>query len=248
MFTLNETTVEQEAAVTRLTIGQIASDSSMVIRTAQASIEVDSLDAAVERVRQLAAQVGGYVANVGMQTGKGQLRQAGLELKIPATRFDEALGGLSPIGRLESVNVNAADVGEEYVDVRARVENSRRLERRLIELLATRTGRLKDVLEVEQQLARVREEIERSEGRIRYLRSHVALSTLSVSVHEPLPVVGTAGRSVMGEAFRQSWRNFVALVALMVQSLGVIIPLGTLVLVGWIVSRYWRRLGGQPQT
>src|SRR5439155_1557826 len=114
---------------------------------------------------------------------------ASLEVKVPAERFDEALAGLAPIGKLESVNVNAEDVGEEFTDVTARVENARRLESRLIQLLATRTGKLKDVLDVEQELARVREEIDRYEGRLRYLRAHAALSTFTIYVHEPLPIV-----------------------------------------------------------
>lgn len=127
----------------------------------------------------------------------------------------------------------------------ARMDNARRLERRLIELLAARTGKLKDVLDVEQALARVREEIERYEGRLRYLKAHTATSTLSVHVHEPVPIVGSAGSSVMGEAFRQSWRNFVALVALLVQSLGVVLPLGALAAAGWVATRRWRRVISQ---
>jgi hypothetical protein len=75
------------------------------------------------------------------------------------------------------------------------MENARRLETRLIDLLATRTGKLKDVLDVERELARAREEIERYEGRLRYLRAHATLSTLTISLHEPLPVVGRAGRA-----------------------------------------------------
>ena len=213
---------------------------SMVIRTATASIEVDSLEPAVVRLKALAARLGGYVANSGMEVGRNRLRQAVIEVKIPAARFEEVLSGLTPIGKLESVNVNAQDVGEEYVDVNARMENARRLERRLIDLLATRTGKLKDVLDVEQALARVREEIERYEGRVRYLRAHTATSTLSVTVHEPIPVVGDAGRSVMGEAFRQAWRNFVTLASLAVQSLGVIVPLGIVAAVAWILTRRLR--------
>jgi len=212
----------------------------MVIRTATASVEVDSLETAVAELKQLAARLGGYVANSGIDVGSSRLRQAVLELKIPAARFEEVLSGLQPIGNLESVNVNAEDVGEEYVDVSARMENARRLERRLIELLATRTGRLKDVLDVEQALARVRQEIERYEGRIRYLRAHTATSTLTVTAHEPIPIVATAGRGVMGEALRQAWRNFVALTSFAVQSLGVIVPLGLLAIAGWIGTRRWR--------
>ncbi len=213
---------------------------NMIIRTATASIQVDSLEPAVALLSQLAQRVGGYVAGTGIVTGKGQLRQAFIEVKIPAQRFDEVVAGLKPLGKLESVNVNTQDVGEEFVDVTARMDNAKRLERRLIDLLATRTGKLKDVLDVEQSLARVREEIERYQGRIRYLEAHTAMSTLSVTVHEPLPVVGEAGHSVMGEAFTQSWRNFVALMALAVQSLGVVLPLGLLAGVAWMVTRRWR--------
>lgn len=210
---------------------------NMVIRTAEVSVEVDSLETAVAQVRQLAAQFGGYVANTDVTTGKHQLRNARLEVKIPARRFDESLSGLSPIGRLESVSVVAEDVGEQFVDVTARMENARRLERRLIDLLAARTGKLKDVLDVEQTLARVREEIERYEGRLRYLRAHTAMSTLSINVHEPIPIVASAGHSVMGEALKQAWRNFVALAALAVQSLGVVLPLGVVAIVVWVVTR-----------
>jgi Domain of unknown function (DUF4349) len=214
---------------------------SMVIRTGQASIEVDSLERAVAQVRLLAARVGGYVANAVMQTGRGDLRSASLEVKIPAERFDDALNGLTPLGKLESVNVLAEDVGEEFTDVTARMENSRRLESRLIDLLARGTGKLKDVLEVEQELARVREEIERTEGRLRYLRSHAALSTLTIAVHEPVPVVGHAGSSVIGEAFKQAWRNFVDLVAACIRGLGIAIPLGVLATGGWLAVKRLRR-------
>jgi len=215
---------------------------NMIIRTATAAVEVDSLQPAIVEVRLLATRLGGYVAGSGIETGKDQLRQANIELKIPAARFDEALSGLTPIGKLESVNVDAQDVGEEFVDVTARMDNARRLERRLIDLLATRTGKLKDVLDVERELARVREEIDRNEGRIRYLKAHTAMSTLRVNVHEPLPVVGTAGKSVMGEAFTQSWRNFVVLVSLGVQSLGVVLPLGLIAGGVWFVMRRRRTL------
>ena len=227
--------------VTSVDVLPMPTEANMVIRTATASVKVDSLEPAVTAVREVAARVGGFVANTELQTGEGQLRSATIEVKVPATRFDEALAGLKPIGKLESANVETEDVGEEYVDVTARMDNAHRLERRLIDLLATRTGKLKDVLDVEQSLARVREEIERYEGRLRYLQAHTAMSTLTVTVHEPVPVVGTAGTSVMGEALRQSWRNFVALVALLVQSLGVVLPLGALAAAGWVVTRRGRR-------
>ncbi len=68
---------------------------NMIIRTATASIEVDSLEPAVARVKELATRLGGYVGSSGIVTGKNQLRQAAIEVKIPAGRFDEVLSGLA---------------------------------------------------------------------------------------------------------------------------------------------------------
>jgi hypothetical protein len=146
------------------------------------------------------------------------------------------------------VDVTAEDVGEEYVDVSARMANSRRLEARLIELLANRTGKLSDVLQVERELARVREEIERYEGRLRYLKSHVALSSLSISIHEPFPVVGEQGSgSVLVESFRNAWRNFVQFVAGFIAFLGILIPLSAILLgLAIVVVRTAKRMRRHP--
>jgi hypothetical protein len=215
---------------------------SMVIRNGQASVEVEKLDPAIVKLRQLATQLGGYVANSSMMGGRDQVPSAMLELKIPAQRFDQAINGLSTLGKVESVNATAEDVGEEFVDVTARVNNAKRLEERLIDLLANRTGRLQDVLSVERELARVREEIERYEGRLRYLKSRVAVSTLSVSLHEPLPILGRSpGQNPIADAIRRAWRNFVGFIAAGIASLGVLIPVAALVLAGWVIYKRLRK-------
>lgn len=219
---------------------------AMIIRTGRALVEVDSMERAVEQVQALAQRVGGYVANTTIRAGDHHVRQAEMELKIPSARFDEALAGLRPMGEVRSVSVNSQDVGEEFVDVSARVANARRLEERLLALLANRTGRLEDVLAVERELARVREEIERYEGRLRYLRTRVAMSTLTVTVAEPEPMVGDyPGSNPIADAFRAAWRNFVGFTAGFIASLGVLIPLallglGVALLLRWIWRRFHR--------
>jgi hypothetical protein len=237
-------TAQQDRAGTTATAAGTASQiaPSMLIRTGSASIEVERLDPAIIAVRQLATQLGGYVANSSISGGRDQVRSATLELKIPAARYDQAVSGLGTIGRVESVNTNVEDVGEEYVDIGTRVANAKRLEERLVTLLATRTGRLEDVLAVERELARVREEIERHEGRLRFLRTRAAVSTLSVTVHEPAPLLGqNPGENPILAALRQAWRNFVAFIAWLIASLGVLIPVAALVAGGFYLFRRYRR-------
>ncbi len=232
------------AGLEKMRVPSMASDStpsitpSLLIRTGQASIEVTSVGDAVAKIRQLAQRADGYIANSSMEGGVNTIRSATLELKIPAARFDQAIGGLQAIGSVEVVNIKTEDVGEEFVDVNARLANDRRLEQRLLDLLAQRTGKLSDVLAVEAALARVREEIERYQGRIRYLRSQSAVSTLTVTVHEHAPILErSVGRNPLGEAFKTAWRNFVGFVAGFIASLGILIPLGVLLFLGWVVYK-----------
>ena len=213
----------------------------LIVRTGQAGIEVDSLEPSMAELRRIVQRVGGFVADASVQSGRNQVRSATLQLKVPAARFDDLTEGLRPLGRLQFVNVAAEDVSEEFVDLNARVVNAHRLEERLIELLRTRTGKLQDVLTVERELARVREEIERMEGRVRFLKASAQLSTLSVNLYEPAPLVSVPGRSPIAEAFKTAWRNFVGLVAGLIASLGFVVPAA---MVGWAAvlwSRKYRR-------
>lgn len=215
---------------------------STIIRSGSASVQVDSLERAIAALQQLATSLGGWVGNSSLSAGTNQVRSASVELKIPSSRYDDALRGLNPLGKVETVSSSAEDVGEEFVDLNARIVNAHRLEERLIALLANRTGKLQDALAVEHELARVREEIERQEGRLRYLKSRVAMSTLVVSLHEPFPVLGNQpGSSPIADAFREAWRNFVNFTAAGIASLGVLIPVGVLVTLAWMLVRKLRR-------
>jgi hypothetical protein len=241
-----------DAAAIQRAPSHLASDSmisSMIIRTGQANVRVDSLERGIRAVRALATRVGGFVANSSISSGDDEAHSATLEIKIPAAHFDDAINGLQPIGTLESVNVSAEDVGEEFVDVEARAVNEHKLEQRLIDILGTRTGKLSDVLAVERELARVREDIERQEGRMRYLRTRAAMSTLSVTVHEKAPVVaGTGSGGVLAEAFRQAWRNFIRFIASSIAAMGTLLPLGAIVaVIAWLVWRARRSRGAAGQ-
>lgn len=217
-----------------------AATPSMLIRTGNATIEVDSLEIAMQQIRDLAQRLGGFVANVQLSSGRDQIRSASLEMKVPVARWSEAVSGLKPVGKVEALNEFTQDVGEEYVDVAARVTNAKRLEGRLIELLANRTGRLTDVLTVERELARVREEIERYQGRLRFLTTRAAMSSMTVTVHEDFPVVSARGETgVLGDAFKQAWRNFVGLVAWIISISGILIPLAAIGFLGWLAWRKW---------
>jgi hypothetical protein len=213
---------------------------AMVVHTGDARIQVDSLERAVMHVQQLATQLGGSVHSSTVLTGERQRRGATLTIKVPAARFDDAMRELRNVGRPELINVQAVDVGEEFVDISARLEAARQLEARLLEILRTRTGKLDEVLAVERELARVRAEIERYEGRLRYLSGRLSMARITAALHEGAPLVaGPPGESVLGAAAEQAWINFVGLLAGTIALLGFLLPLAlVLAFATWL----WRGL------
>jgi hypothetical protein len=219
---------------------------AMLVRHGEASIQVKAIDAAIGSVRQAAARYGGFVANTSLRTGKDEQHSATIELRVPSDKFDGLLASLSELGKVESVSATAEDVAEEYVDLGARAANARRVEARLVELLGTRTGKLSDVLRVEQELARVRMETERYDARIRWLERRASLSSLDVTIHEPLPIIEPQrGPSPIAEALGEAWSRMIGVAAWSVAALGILIPLG--LLTGAVVLVTRRLLRGGPK-
>jgi len=166
-----------------------------IIRTGSAVLRSKDLDADVKKIEDKVKTLNGYVAASTQDVSNELNKTANLTIKIPAEFFDGFMAFLQASFKKEQIGTNSEDVGEEYVDVESRLANFRLEEKRLIELLADRTGKLSDVLDVERELARVREEIERMTGRLRYLDNRVGYSTITVSLIQSKEI----------ESVEQSW-------------------------------------------
>ena len=71
-----------------------------------------------------------------------------------------------------------------YFDTDARLKNARVMEQRLIDMLKTKTGKVSDLLQVEKELGRVREDIEKMQGELKYWDSQVQFATVTISLAE----------------------------------------------------------------
>lgn len=107
-------------------------------------------------------------------------------VRVPAANFEAALARIQLLGEVVDSNVRAADVTEEMLDLDIRLGNARRARERLLEHLA-KSEKLEDTLKIERELTRVTGEIERLEGRQRYLQSQIAMSTIRVDLDANAP-------------------------------------------------------------
>ena len=81
---------------------------------------------------------------------------------------------------------------EEYIDLEARIRSKQALEAQFLEIMKQARS-VSDALEVQRQLSEVRSEIERIEGRRRFLENQSSLSTITVTLQPSQPLVSTSG-------------------------------------------------------
>lgn len=156
----------------------------MIARTASLSIVPSDYDHASTTLQGLAMAHGGYLQSLSTQSQAGSARSLSATFRVPVTQMDTLLADLRKLGHVTSEQQNNADVTSEYVDLDARLKNERATEQRLIDLLATRTGKLEDVLDVERELARVRGDIESMDAQRTLLLHRVDYATVDVQLEE----------------------------------------------------------------
>ena len=155
-----------------------------IIYEAEIRIVVDDFSVMETAVSRLTKEHDGYLANVSIDRTSGEQRSGRWEARIPVRQFDGYMQAISELGVPENRSQTAQDVTEEYVDLEARIANKKRLEERILMLLERAEGSIKDVIEVENELGRVRGEIEQMEGRLRYLMNRTQLTTVVVFARE----------------------------------------------------------------
>lgn len=160
-------------------------DKRMIIRTGTMSIENDSFDETELKAKEIAKNLGGFITNSTAQVNQSGKKQGTLTIRVQAEKYDALLAELAKTGKVMNQNITGRDVTEEYVDAEARLKTQRELETRLLQLLAEKTANLTAVVEVEQKLANVRENIEKTEGRMRMLKDQASFSTITLSIYEP---------------------------------------------------------------
>lgn len=227
-----------------------AAVSRKIIRTGDIDLEVEDVQQTMSRISEVTRKAGGYVGDSNVYESEGGLKRGSITVRVPADRFEtlfEQFRTFGADGTAVSYRQSAEDVTEEWVDLEARIENKTKQEKSLQNHLE-REAELSDILAVEQELYRVRGEIERLEGRMRYLKNQVSLSTITVNLDE-IPQAGIGGSKAwrIGYHLRNAWQSLVDFVRWLVIAIIYVVIVGApvyipiILLVRWIVRRRRRR-------
>ncbi|MCU0862979.1 MAG: DUF4349 domain-containing protein [Planctomycetes bacterium] len=144
----------------------------LLIQKGEVKVEVARPD---DVAREFQAKVQAWGGFLQQQSG------GSLVLRLPVAKFEEAFAAAKALGRVLAEARSADDVTEEFMDLGIRLDNARKSRDRLLEILQ-KAEKIEDILRVETELRRLTEEIERMEGRIKFLRDQVAMATLRVTL------------------------------------------------------------------
>jgi len=218
----------------------------MIIKTANLNLEVPDYAAAQADVQRIATAAGGYMASSNVYEMEANRKSGNVVIRIPTAKFDETIAAIKAIAKtVQSESISGNDITEEFYDLTARLENKKRAETRFLEILRSAKN-AKEILEVERGLMEIREEIERMEGRKRFLTDQTDLSTISVSMVEPAPVLTTHPNKfwsrlthALGSGFERGMDGVVSTASAAMAFIIMVLPP---VVVVWVLYKVMRRV------
>ncbi|HKN76050.1 MAG TPA: DUF4349 domain-containing protein [Candidatus Acidoferrum sp.] len=223
--------------------------SPMIARTVSLSIIARDFDSARSSLETILARHNGYAADLNVATPQGAARSLQASLRIPAPQFAAAVAELKSLGRVELENQNGEEVTQQHADLVARLKNSRETEQRLQAILTERTGKISDVLSVEQEIARVRGEIEQMEAEQKNLEHRVDFATIDLKLSEeykakldsPAPAISTLIHNAAVNGYRNVADTLLSIVLFFAEYGPVLcFWLFLLSVPSWLVWRRWR--------
>ena len=180
----NIPTATEEAAQASVQEPAPALANRKLIRNATVELEIVSFDNAVQKITAFANEEHGYVATTDSEKQANGKLKGQIVVKVLPENLDRFLQKIRSLGELKNQTLGTEDVTKAYFDTDARLKNAHVMEQRLIDMLKTKTGKVSDLLQVEKELGRVREEIEKMQGELKYWDSQVQFATVTISLAE----------------------------------------------------------------
>ncbi len=215
-----------------------------IIRNADLQLEATAPEEAQQKITQIAESKGGFVVESTQSSSdaKAMTRDnVTMTVRVPSAKFDEALNEiLQTASRVIVESVKGQDVTEEFIDIEARLKTQKALEAQFLEIMK-RSNSVEDALNVQTEIARVRGEIEKIEGRKRFLESQASLSTVKIKLQSPtaFSANSTGFLNQLKEAFGDGFDAALNFILILIRVLIALLPfLILIVLPIYLLVRY----------
>jgi hypothetical protein len=174
-------------------------------RTGAIGLIVPDVSSALAKIQSLTQEQFGAVTALqdDAPSTPGEKHTAQATVSVPDDRFVRTLDALAALGGVTSRSVSTEDLTDSIVDTAARLRNLRHEEADLLRIM-DRSGKIEDVLDVEQQLASTRQSIEELDAQGKAMQRRVAYATITIDLSDEktVPVAAPGAASQVGDAWR----------------------------------------------
>jgi len=191
----------------------------------------------------------GYAAEMTVYTPSDDAPSLRASLRIPAANLAAAIGDLRGLGQVANESESGEDVTQQHADLDQRLKTARDTEERFRAILKQRTGTVNDVLQVEEEIARVRGDIESMEAEQANLVHRVDFVSIDLSVTQELSSVsGSTPLALRARnAFVAGYRNAAGTIVgiflfLVAYGLTILIWIAILGLPVYLLRRRYRKM------
>lgn len=208
-----------------------------LIKNGNVTFETTDLKATRSRINQLVKKHQAYFSKESENEINNRIN-VHLTIRVPAKRFDSLLNDISQgVEKFDYKQVRIKDVTEEYLDTEARLKNKKELEQRYLQILK-KAKNVKEILEVEKEIGKLREDIESAEGKLKYLKDQVSISTLEVSFYKEVYTETAFGKKVK-DSFTEGFGGLKSLFLFLI-SVWPFLIIGVILLL-WMRRRFKRK-------
>uniref|UniRef100_UPI004047D4D1 DUF4349 domain-containing protein n=1 Tax=Polaribacter sp. TaxID=1920175 RepID=UPI004047D4D1 len=184
-------------------------DQRKLIKTGNVSFKVDNLEITYNRINLLVKKAKGYISSDNSYNNENKISKS-LSVRIPSDQFDLFMEELSKgVEEFDTKNITISDVTAQFIDAETRLKTKKALEQKYLDILKMAKS-VTEVLNVERELGKIREEIESTEGRLKYLQSQVSFSSLSINFYTEVASSGTSFVDQLKAAFSKGLNNIKA--------------------------------------
>ncbi|WP_026476191.1 DUF4349 domain-containing protein [Alkaliphilus transvaalensis] len=188
-----ESVEEQEALEKEefsVATAELATDNRKIINKGRLSLETMEFDESYKDTYYLVEKYGGYFQTsdtqyrlLNREKPEESLRTTYFNIRVPSENFNDIFQELKEVGIVINENTNAQDITMTYRDVETEVLNLEIQEERLREILQ-KAEKIEDILRIENELSRIRLQINSMRGTLKNYDQLVSLSTIEVELIE----------------------------------------------------------------
>lgn len=227
-------------------INQLPAVDRKLIKTADLQLETKKFDKSISSLEKSVSSFGGYIESNHINgtsivdkynennTEQYPSRNASYTLRIPTTKLDAFLNNLNNIGNVISKTISTEDISNQYIDTEARVKSLKIQEERLLTLLK-KSGSLKDIIEIEKQLAEVRYEIESLTTTLKSYDSLVNYSTINLSINEVSTITDTTPPKTVADRIAVTFKHNIDSITNGLKNSTVFLIGNSLIIIIWLV-------------